>query len=59
MIKRELLDIIYLNIQNPSDSLSQAGPIPEESRMAQYCGCYRKPKHRPTCKEYAISQNTA
>jgi len=58
MIKRELLDIIYFNIQKPSDSLFEAGPVLEESCMARYCGCYRKPKHRPTYKDYANSQNT-
>lgn len=59
MTRRELLDIIDLNIQKPSDSLFEAGPVPEESCTARYYGCYRKPKHRPTCKDCTNSQNTA
>lgn len=51
MIKRELLDIIHLNIQKPFDSLSQARPISEESYMARYFGCYIKSNHRPACRD--------
>lgn len=39
MIKRELLDIIYLSTREPSDSVSQAGLIPRNPETVDAPKC--------------------